>query len=56
MKDSLEKVKDYVPHVRTYVLSSGIHPNKYGFTPDEVLKKLKIHEDGFVRLFENLTR
>jgi len=42
-------------NVEVYTLTSKIHPNVYEKPVEEVLNTIKIHEDEFKRLMDNLT-
>lgn len=52
----LQNVKNLkLENVEVYTLTSEIHPNIYEKPIEEVLNSIKIHEDEFKRLMDNLT-
>lgn len=44
-----------ISNVKVYILSSEVHPNKYGKFVEDVVKSIKIQDDEFIRLLNNLT-
>jgi len=42
-------------NIELYTLTSEVHPNVYEKPIEEVLNSIKIHEEEFKRLMENLT-
>lgn len=60
---SKEKLNTHLQNVRNlklenieiYTLTSEIHPNVYNKSLEEVLKEIKIHDDEFKRLLDNIT-
>lgn len=52
----LQNVKNLkLENIELYILTSGIHPNIYEKTLEEVLNSIIIHDEEFTRLFDNLT-
>ena len=56
LDNHLQNIKNLkLENVEVYTLTSEIHPNVYGKPIEEVLNSIKIHEDEFKRLMDNLT-
>jgi hypothetical protein len=45
-----QKRVDKLKNVNLYILSEGVHPNKYRLKPEEITRKLIIHKEEFSRL------
>jgi hypothetical protein len=49
-------IKSQCENVSLYILSSGLHPNNYELTQDEVLKKININTEDFDRLMHHILK
>lgn len=49
-------VKKQCKNVELYILSKGIHPNHYGLSQDEILKKIEINNSEFDRLMSAIIK
>ena len=52
--DDYQKVMRDFSNVQLYILSDTVHPNNYKYRADEILEKIEISDDEFVRLFSNI--
>jgi len=52
--EDYEKIKKQCKNVSLYILSSGIHPNNYEFSQNEILDKLVIKHIEFDRLMSHI--
>lgn len=43
-----------ISNIKIYILSSEVHPNAYGKFVEDVVNSIKIHDDEFIRLLNNL--
>lgn len=55
LKEQLKTIKQYAPRVEAFILTAGEHPNEYGMSPSEVLKKISIIDTSFDSLLKKLT-
>jgi hypothetical protein len=56
LDNHLQNVKNLkLEHIELYTLTSEMHPNVYEKPIEEVLKSIKIHQNEFIRLMDNLT-
>ena len=56
LDNHLQNIKNLkLENVELYTLTSKIHPNVYEKPIEEVLNSIKIHEDEFKRLMDNIT-
>lgn len=52
--EDYEQVKTQCKNVGLYILSSGKHPNEYGFAPKDLLKQIFIRTEDFDRLLSSI--
>lgn len=50
LDEDYNRVKAELRNVKVYILSRGVHPNKYGSDPNELLSNIKIEQEEFDRL------
>jgi hypothetical protein len=53
--EDYDQVKTQCKNVGLYILSSGKHPNEYGFEPKDLLKQIFIRSEDFDRLLSSIT-
>ncbi|KKS70128.1 MAG: hypothetical protein UV40_C0004G0001 [Parcubacteria group bacterium GW2011_GWA1_42_7] len=56
LRDHRKKIGSLGADVGLFILSGREHPNTYGFTPDELLKRIDIKNEAFNELIEKLRR
>ena len=52
--EDCKAIKEKCKNVSLYILSSGVHPNNYGFSQEETLHNIKIYHEEFDRLMDHI--
>ena len=56
LNKQIQNSKRFNPKVEVFILTSGEHPNTYGISIKNLMKKILINKSEFKRLFEKLSK